>query len=426
MAAARNRTTEIHFDIELTQSQKDAYALAHDPAVRYITLAWSRQSGKSWLMELLCIEWLLNHVPSRIGYVCRSYLLAKKVYKEIISFIPRRAYDGANGSDLTITAGKSSLQFFSAESGSSLRGNTFDYLICDEFAFYKFEQPDGTNLWHDILSPTIKVRGRKCIFVSTPLGDNLFKEFFDRGISGSCPKWVSLKRTIHDDGLVTPEQIEEIRATIPALSFRREYLVEFIEDGSSFFTGFGDVMDNGVYRDEGDVCVGVDFSSTGEDRTVVTKINGPGRVWQEVVSGSLDERYRRIASIISSAKGLRSVLMESNSIGAPMGNEVMKLLDARKRRLCEWFNTTNSTKDEAVSALAVAISDKRLRYSDRALYDELRAFRVSWTKTGRPQYGGAGEHDDRVMSLAIAYRAFRKAKPRVTYATVAAKDTLIN
>ena len=35
---------EIHFDIELTDSQRKAYELAHEPAVRYITMAWSRQS----------------------------------------------------------------------------------------------------------------------------------------------------------------------------------------------------------------------------------------------------------------------------------------------------------------------------------------------------------------------------------------------
>lgn len=35
---------EVHFDINLTKSQKEAYDLVHDALVQYIILAWSRQS----------------------------------------------------------------------------------------------------------------------------------------------------------------------------------------------------------------------------------------------------------------------------------------------------------------------------------------------------------------------------------------------
>lgn len=422
---AKKRTTELHFDINLTESQRTAYDLVHRAGIQYVTLAWSRQSGKSTLMEMLCIEWLVSPERTKIAYVCRSYLLAKKVYKEILSLLPRSLYDSANGSDLTITRGQSSIQFYSSESGSALRGNTFDYLICDEFAFFKFEQPDGTHLWHDILSPTVKVRGRKVIFVSTPLGDNLFKTFFNYGLSSSHPTWTSMKRTIYDDGLVTEGQIEDIRATIPELSFRQEYLVEFLDDSFTFFTGYADIMDNVAYEDIGDVSIGIDFSSTGEDRTVLTKINGEGRIGQWVIEGTLDRRYRQLAELISSTPRLRRCLMESNSIGTPMGNEVLKLLPAQVRRKCGWFTTTNNSKDEAVGALAVAISNKELAYSDEGLRRELRAFRVSWSKSGRPIYAGAGEHDDRVMSLAIALKARQSRPASVSYSTVRANGNLI-
>lgn len=417
---------DVHFDIDLTASQQEAYDIAHDESVKWITLAWSRQSGKSWLMELLCIEWLLTKKNVRIAYVCRSYLLAKKVYKELLSFLPRKSYDSANGSDLTITSNGSSIQFFSSESGSALRGNTFHYLICDEFAFFKFEQTDGTHLWNDILSPTVKVKGRKVIFVSTPLGkDSLFYEFYKRGLSDSWVKWKSLRKTIYDDGLVSNEQIEEIKASIPSLSFRQEYMVEFLDDSLTFFTGFERCMVDEPYYDDGAVSIGIDFSSSGEDRTVLTKVNSRGRVWQKVVEGSLDMRYRELASLISSTKGLRKCLMEKNSIGEPMGNEVLKLLDGRSRRLTDWFQTTNSSKDSVVSALAVAIADGKLSYNDKDLYDELRAFRCSFSKTGRPIYQGVGAHDDRVMSLAIALRAHRERPQATTISFARAKDTLI-
>ena len=396
---------EIKFDIDLTKSQQEAYDLAHDDLIKYIVLAWSRQSGKSWLMELLCIEWLLTGKNLSIAYVCRSYLLAKKVYKEILSFLPEGSYKSANGSDLVIVAHNgSTLQFFSAESGNALRGNTFHYLILDEFAFFKMEQTDGTNLWFDILSPTVKVRGRKVIFVSTPLGkQNLFYDMFQRGLDPSFPDYASMQRTIYDDGLVSEEQIQDIRTSIPELSFRQEYLVEFLDNAVTFFTGYEKCYNGKLsYADKGNIWMGIDFSSQGDDRTVVSKINSVGDVWQEVVQGSLDQRYRRIADIINSTSGLKKCLYEDNSIGSPMGNEIGKLLDSDKRRKFEPFTTTNSSKDRIVSKLAVDIANRDLSFSDNDLFVELGAFQCHYSKTGKPTYGGVGEHDDRVMSLAIA------------------------
>lgn len=417
----------VKFDINLTKSQQEAYDLVHRQDKRNFVFAWSRQSGKSTLMELLCIEWLLSPGVSKIAYVCRSYLLARKVYKELLSFLPRGTYDTANGSDLVINRGRSSLQFYSAESGSALRGNTFTHLILDEFAFFKFEQTDGTHLWHDILSPTVKVKGQKVIFVSTPLGkDNLFYEFLLRGKDPAWGTWAYMQKTVYDDGLVSEEQIEEIKASIPSLSFRQEYLVEFLDDSITFFKGFESCLDEEVYVDDGKVAIGIDFSASGEDRTVITKVNSQGRVWQKTVEGSLDMRYRELASIISSTKGLRKCLMERNGIGEPMGNEVLKLLDSRSRRLTDWFQTSNSSKDDIISSLAVAIADGRVHYNDRALYDELRAFRCSWSKTGKPIYQGSGSHDDRVMSLAIAWKASSYRGEGATVAFARAKNTLIN
>lgn len=419
----------INFDINLTNSQKEAYDLAHIAELKYIVMAWSRQSGKTTLMELLCIEWLLTRRSVRIGYVCRSYLLAKKIYKEIVSLLPSGCYESANGSDLTISAGNSNLQFYSAESGSALRGNTFDYLILDEFAFFKFEQPDGTHLWFDILSPTIKVRGRKCIFVSTPLGkNNLFHTFYSRGVSENDWKtWKSIKRTIYDDGLITDEQINEIQTSIPDLSFRQEYLCEFLDDAVTFFKGF-DKCFNGdmVFRTNHEIYIGVDFSASGEDRTVITKLNEKGQVWQEQVDGTLDERYRQLANIISNTPTLKHALFEKNGVGDPMGNEVMKLLPFNVKNKVGWFTTTNASKNEIISALAVSIADGNITYSDHQLYDELQAFRCSYSKTGKTVYGGVGKHDDRVMSLAIALRAKKTTPQEVTIGFAKMKNTTID
>lgn len=394
---------DVRFEINLTKSQQEAYDLVHDKRYKYYTFCWSRQSGKSTLLELLCMEWLFTS-KCRIGYVYPTYQRCKTVYKELLLLLPPGSYSSANGSDLVINGKNGSvLQFFSAESGHALRGNTFDYLILDEATFFKMEQTDGTNLWYDILYPTIKVKGKKVIFVSTPLGkNNLFYEMYQRGLSDDFMDHVSLRKTIYDDGLINPEEIESIKKSVPSLSFRSEFLCEFLDNASTFFSGFEKCLKDYTYNDSGKVHIGVDFSSVGEDRTVITKINGEGQVWQREVVGTLDQRYRELADIINKTNGLAICQLESNSIGSPMGNEVIKLLNPEARRKTKFFTTTNSSKDRIISRLAVDIADQRLTFNDQVLFDELGGFQCSYSKSGKPTYSGRGVHDDRVMSLAIA------------------------
>ena len=421
---------QLKFNIKLTSAQQDAYDLIHKDGVKFVTLCYSRQAGKSTLMEICCLEWLLTQPRVRIGYVCRSYLLGRKMYKEIISLLPSSAYKSANGSELTITGNNgSTLQFFSAESGNALRGWTFDYLVADEFAFMPMELTDGTNLYNDVLYATVKVRAKKVVFVSTPCGkNNLFYEMYQRGLDDDFPEYASLRKTIYDDDLSTPEQIEDIKRSIPTLSFRQEYMVEFLENAVTFFGGFeACYVANLSYADKGKVYIGIDFSANGEDRTVLTKVNGDGEVWQSVVTGSLDMRYQRIAQLIGKTKNLQSCFYEDNSIGAPMANEISKLLDPQIRRRFVAFTTSNASKDKIVSKLAVDIANEDLIYGDPELYNELANFQCHYSKSGKPTYGGAnGVHDDRVMSLAIANHARNTVKRESSIAFARAKFDELN
>lgn len=401
----------INFKINLTNSQKEALSLVDDPGVLVLTLAWSRQSGKSTLMKVITVRWLLSERGSRTAYVCRTYMLAKRFFTDIMDAL--RGVEGitSNSSDLVIRhSNGSSIQFFSAESGHAIRGYSFNYLILDEFAFFPATLPDGANLYFDVLSPTMKVSGRKTIMVSTPNGRaNLFHEMFERGINGE-KGYASLRKTIYDDGLVRADEVERIRNSIPALTWRQEYLVEFLDGGMSVFKGFEKCFSADVFDYSLPCWGGVDFSSRGQDRTVVTLINSEGDVIQRQVDGPLDSRYVQIAGILDGVPNMVRCLMESNSIGMPMSNEVSKLVSPRIRHRLGLFTTTSKSKEEIVGALAVAIANEGLHFmrDDDVLYSELSSFGVTYTKAGRMQYQALSGHDDRVMSLAIALKAKEK------------------
>lgn len=395
----------VKLNIKLSKAQQEIYEMAHKPEIKYMTVAMSRQSGKSTLMKVLCVEWLLEK-NNNIAYICKNYILAKTIYRSLIKIIPRQFLKSANASDLIIqTKMGSTLILFSAESGASLRGQTFSHCICDEFAFFNFELTDGTNLYYDVISPTLKVHGKKCIFVSTPLGkNNLFYDMYLRGLDEDYPDYKSILKNIYDDGFVTADQIEEIRRSIPQLSFDQEYLCKFLSSSQSFFDDFDDNFKRIEWK-ENKVWIGVDLSTNGKDATVLTKINQDNEVRQYMIRGSLDVKYARIADIINSTSGLEMCYMENNGVGTPMINEIKKLV-SDKGRIREW-NTTNASKKEIISDLAVTMAKREIWFNadDDGLKNEFSTFICRISKSGVMQFEAmGGMHDDRVMSLAIALR----------------------
>lgn len=113
------------------------------------------------------------------------------------------------------------------------------------------------------------------------------------------------------------------------------------------------------------------------------------------------------AFIVDKVKSWDAMLLpERNSIGAPnieiliqMGVTVLYGMDD-----AFGFNTTSSTKNELIQRLALAISKEELQ-APKEYADELRAYEVTIT-TSNPKFSApAGQHDDRVISLALAWFA---------------------
>ena len=397
---------KIQFKIQLTKSQQELYRLATDESFKYLTVCLSRQQGKSTALIVLCVQWLLEK-NIKIGYVCRTSLFAETGYSDLLKILPSQLIKKANTQTKYIeTIFGSSIRFFSAESGNSLRGQSFHYLLLDEFAFFGFEQTDGTNLWDNILSPTVKVKGRKCIFVSTPLGkNNKFYEMYLRGLDDNYPSYKSMLRTIYQDGLISPDEIEETRKGIPELAWRQEYLCEFLDSSLTFFSGFEECFKPYPYEYE-KTWIGVDLSGDGQDATILTKINEKNEVQQIEIKGTLDSKYQQISDIINNSRGLQMSYIEINGLGAPMYNEIKKLVKDQTK-LKEW-QTSNASKEEIITKLALGIAKKSVSFNemDKSLFSEFGTFVATYTKGGHLQFGAiSGKHDDRIMSLAIALQA---------------------
>ncbi len=98
------------------------------------------------------------------------------------------------------------------------------------------------------------------------------------------------------------------------------------------------------------------------------------------------------------------ILPERNSIGAPniemlvdMGLQVERGPDGGMG-----FNTTSGTKAELIQRLATGIEKGELK-APKEYADELRAYEVTITTTNPKFSAPTGQHDDRVISLALAW-----------------------
>lgn len=401
---------QIKFDIDLTKGQRLAYELIHKPTTKTLVLRWSRQCGKTILAEILMIEYLCKNGLFSC-YVSPTFQLGRKVYKELLTLLEGKGIiKKANSSTLTIeSVFGSTLQFFSMEAYQSIRGFTVSgILICDEAAYYPDILPNGEMPWANILMPLTKARKPKILIISTPKGRRgMFWDFCKR--AEEKEKGIKcLTRTIYDDDLVTPKEIEEIKKTLPPQAFAQEFEVKFLDDSLSFFKGFDKAFIEYEFDKKQKTYLGVDFSAKGEDKTIVTAVNEIGQTMQwQIDNPSLQQRCKQIAQIINSQYDMRCCLLEGNSIGSPMIEEVVRNVDQRYKRRCKEFITTSNSKGDIIGSLAMEIDSGELFFEkdNTDLYSEMGNFIIHYSKTGRPQFEARSGHDDRIMSLAIAVEA---------------------
>ena len=407
--------TVAKLNLKFTKTQEKAWRILNMTKCKELVLAWSRQSGKSVFLEFCCIYFLLKKWAN-IGYITPQFAHSRKVYSDIIKILePTGLIKTANASTLQIELiNGNRLSFFSAESPTAIRGNSFRGLVVvDEAAFINDTTSDGQDFFNSILMPTCKSYKPKLIYASTPLAKSgTFYTKFMRGQEGhphtdTPNKVYSIKATIYDDSLITAEEIEEIKNSIPEASFQREFMVEFMDNAMSAFTDYTDKFTLKKQIDFNQpLWIGVDFHSVGSDSTIVSLINSDNDVWQIEIKGGLDAQYRQIANILDKCKKLITAYLESNSIGQVMLNEVKKLTK-QKSKIIEWC-TTNESKEIQVGLVQTHLTKDMMHFEEnnKQLKNQFDTFGYSISKTRKITYAAlSGHHDDRVLSLMIAMQA---------------------
>jgi len=296
----------------------------------------------------------------------------------------------------------------SSDNPDSLRGEGLDFVVMDEAAYI---MPEA---WIEAIRPALSDRLGRALFISTPRGRNWFWDIHRKG--GAEPDWSSFTYPTSANPFMPKGEIEAARAELPEIIFRQEYLAEFVDSEGAVFRRVHDAailqpleqpLDGHQYSAGVDVAASVDY-------TVITVLDVNTR---EMVALDRFNRvdYPVLEDRIAAAYAkwnMIGMVVEANSIG----QGVIDHLHNRGMNIIP-FTTTNTSKHGIIQSLQSAFEHGQIKILDNpVLVGELLSFESKKTTSGNFTYSAPeGQHDDCVMSLALAWYALDRAQPVILF-----------
>lgn len=198
----------------------------NSPSYRFITAAYSRRLGKTFIANV--IGQLVFLVPdSHVLIMSPNYNLSNiswdLQHKFVKNFDLEVVKDNSKDKVLELS-NKSTIRMGSVGTVDSSVGRSYDLIIFDEAALH----PGGKEAFEVALRPTLDKPSSKCVFISTPRGkSNWFSQFYERGFSSEFPQWCSLHATWESNPRVSESDILEAKKSMSSAVFAQEYLASF-------------------------------------------------------------------------------------------------------------------------------------------------------------------------------------------------------
>lgn len=376
---------------------------------RFRVVACGRRFGKTALGQVAIVEaaiagkgcWWLSPTYAMASQVWRDLKHASRTRDEVTINSDERRIDFSYGGWLAIR---------STHSANYLRGAGLDFAVLDEAAFM------AASVWPEVVRPMLLERRGGALFLSSPNGRNWFWELYQLGLDPEETEWQSFHFTSSDNPLIAPEELESIRRRTPERVWAQEYLAQFSEDSGAVFrdvraaaTAPPDAQPQAGTR----YVAGVDWGRA-NDATVIAILDAD--------RGALVALDRFTQINWSLQRGRLQVLCdrwqptviwaESNSIGA-VNIEALQAEGLPVRP----FATTAKSKPPLIEDLALALERREIALlPDETLLNELAAYTLHRLPGGAYRYSApAGQHDDTVIALALAWYGARHGGTGVAF-----------
>ena len=348
---------------------------------------------------------------SLAGYPCAyfapTYKMLGEVWREVSAlFRPVSTRVSVQDHRIDLLTG-GSIEMWSLDSPDAPRGRKYRRALVDEAAMVAGLK----DAWEKSIRPTLADLEGDAWFNSTPRGLNYFYELFDRGQRG-MDNWRSWRFHTSSNPYIKASEIAAMRAEMPQRVYEQEVEAAFVEDGSYFRNvnacAVIDEPDKPEQHAGHDVVGGLDWGNQ-EDFTVDTMFcRQCARVMDWDRSNQIGYEHQRArVKVMFDRWRPTGILPERNSIGLPLtenlASDGIPILNGPDN--APGFNTLPTTKPMLIQALALAIERKEIQIP-REYAAELMAYELKTTQAGKQTWSApTGQHDDRVISLALAYYA---------------------
>ena len=381
-------------------------------ARRYNILDIGRRAGKTYLGVHLALE--AASKGQLVGWFSPTYKYLLDVWRDLER--------PSKGIASRINATERRIEFpnggiveaWTLENSDAGRGRRYHLAIVDEAAMVG----NLMAAWNESIRPTLSDWKGSAWFLSTPKGLNFFHDLYLRGQdSENYPDWTSWMLPSGVNPFLPAGEIEEARKSLPEMTFRQEYLAEFISSDGAVFRGVDAVLtapETTPADHQGHFIVaGVDWGRT-HDFTAASLFccHCAAEIYLDRFNqvGWEFQRGRLIA--LFEKWGVREVCVETNSIGGPN-------LEALRKRMPDsmyavGFETTSKTKGPMVQGLALAIEQQKLKLLPHVIArHELVSYEAEVLSSGYTRYSAPeGGWDDTVIARCLAWH---KAKSRTPY-----------
>jgi hypothetical protein len=385
---------------------------------RIVCIEASTKSGKT----VGCLAWLTEQamLNGRQGFtywwLAPVYSQARIAYERFKRYVPRHLWK-SNDTDMRITLNNQSYIWFkSAEKPDALYGEDVYAAVIDEASRVREES------WHAVRTTLTATHGPIRIIGNVKGRRSWFYRLSRRAEAGE-PGYAFARLTAYDAveaGILTPDDVNEARADLPAHVFTELYeAVANVDTGNPFGETYIEACitkDNPAYStfssDSEPVAWGWDLAKS-VDWTVGIALDESGSVCR---LRRFQQPWTETINVVRMETGDVSALIDSTGVGDPVLEALQQPWEddgvTHIGRNFEGVKFTSSSKQQLMEGLAVAIQKRDVSFPPGVIPIELSQFEFLHTRTGTRYSAAEGSHDDAVDALALAVSRWRHPPQR--------------
>jgi hypothetical protein len=385
---------------------------------RVVCIEASTKSGKT----VGCLAWLTEQamLHGRRGFtywwLAPVYSQAAIAYERFKRYVPRNMWT-SNDSAMRVTLNnQSQIWFKSAEKSDALYGEDVYAAVIDEASRVREAS------WHAVRTTLTATHGFIRIIGNVKGRKTWFYRLSRRAEAGE-PGYAYARLTAYDAvdaGILTPDDVNEARADLPAHVFQELYeAVANVDTGNPFGEPYIEACTtkaNPAYstfdNDEDPVAWGWDLAKS-IDWTVGIALDENGNVCR---LRRFQQPWTETIKVVRKETGDVPALIDSTGVGDPVLEALQQPWEdgdvTHIGRNFEGVKFTSSSKQQLMEGLAVAIQHGDISFPPGVIPIELNQFEFLHTRTGTRYSAADGSHDDAVDALALAVSRWRHPPQR--------------